>query len=87
MSSRGSPHAVCATLENGAVVLHMVTKRYFTLNESGAFIWGLLEQGHPTAEIIHRICEAFTVSAGEAAASLQRLVSELEGEQLLAEAR
>ena len=85
MITRVSPHAVCATLDSGAVVLHMETKRYFTLNESGAFIWSLLEQGHDAQAIIQRICDAFAVSRADAQTSLQRLLTELNEERLLAE--
>lgn len=85
MISRVSPHAVCASLESGSVILHMMTKRYFTLNESGAFIWSMLEQGVASADIVTRICDAFAVSANEAQASLERLLVDLEAEQLLAE--
>lgn len=87
MTSRVSPHAVCAPLDSGAVVLHMITKRYFTLNETGAFIWSLLEQGVDAADIVARVCETFDVSAPDAHSSIQKLILELEGEQLLAEVR
>jgi len=83
VTSRVSPHAVSASLESGAVVLHMVTKRYFTLNESGALIWSLLEQGCGGTEIVSRVCETFAVSAGDAQASLVRLMADLESEQLI----
>ena len=83
MSPRVSPHAVCASLDGGAVVLHMVTKRYFTLNESGAYIWSLLEQEHSAAEVVERVCETFAVSAADAQTSVLRLMAELGNEQLL----
>ena len=85
MTSRVSQHAVCASLDRGAVVLHMVTKRYFTLNESGAFIWALLEQGMNTSDIVSRVCATFAISADQARAALERLLAELRTEQLLAE--
>ena len=85
MTSRVSPHAVCATLETGAVVLHMGTRRYFTLNETGAYIWSLLDQGCGGAEIVTRLCDTFAVSLDDAQAALARLLAELESEQLLSE--
>ena len=39
-----SPHAASATVDGGAVLLHMETKRYYSLNETGALIWRLLQQ-------------------------------------------
>jgi hypothetical protein len=79
------PHDVaCANVEDGAVILHMGTKRYFSLNETGAEIWRLLEEEVPVAEIPIRLSEAFDVSVAEARAAVSELVAVLVEQDLLA---
>lgn len=78
------PHDVaCANVEDGAVILHMGTKRYFSLNETGAEIWRLLEEDVPLAEIPERLSEAFDVGVDEARAAVSELVATLLEKQLL----
>ena len=78
-----SPDATCAMLEGGAVVLHMGTRRYFSLNETGAAIWGLLESATPLPDIATRLTEQFLVDLETASASIEALVAELESAALV----
>jgi hypothetical protein len=78
-----SPDVAFAALEDGAVVLNLRTKRYYSLNETGAFIWGMLEARATVGEIVHRLIETYDVTAEEARASLRELVRELGEEQLV----
>jgi hypothetical protein len=78
------PHDVaCANVEDGAVILHMGTKRYFSLNETGAEIWRLLEEDVPLPEIPTRLSEAFDVAIDEARAAVAELVAVLLEKDLL----
>lgn len=78
------PHDVaCANVEDGAVILHMGTKRYFSLNETGAEIWRLLEEEVPLSEIPPRLSEAFDVGIEEARVAVSELVAELLEKDLL----
>jgi Coenzyme PQQ synthesis protein D (PqqD) len=79
------PHDVaCAQVEDGAVVLHMGTKRYFSLNETGAEIWRLLESDVPFADVPRRLSERYDISVDAARASVTELVAALAAEGLLA---
>ena len=84
MTRYAIPSAVaCAQVEDGAVVLHMGTKRYFSLNETGAAIWRLLEGDMPIGEIPIRLSERYDVSVDEARTALDTLVRMLQEKKLL----
>lgn len=80
---RVSPHALIAPLEDGAVLLHLRTKRYYSLNATGAVIWEMLEQGAAGDDIVRRLLSDFEVSEEEAAAGLASLTAELVREEML----
>ena len=79
------PHEVaCAQVDDGAVILHMGTKRYFSLNETGAEIWRLLEDDVAISDIPQRLHERYDVGLDEARASVAELVATLAAQGLLA---
>ena len=78
-----SPDAACAVVEDGAVVLHMGTKRYFSLNETGAAIWRMLEDGVALSEIPGRLTQLYEIDEPAAQAALTRLLTELAAEELI----
>ena len=45
MRYRAIPEALVATLSDGAVLLNLQTKRYFSLNETGTRIWEQVQEG------------------------------------------
>ena len=73
----------CAAVEDGAVVLHMGTKRYFSLNETGAEIWRLLDLDVSLADIPARLSERFDVEIEEAGAAVDSLLRVLQEKKLL----
>ncbi len=73
----------CASVEDGAVVLHMGTKRYYSLNETGAVIWRLIEANVPVEGIPARLSESYDVSIDEARAAVATLLAELEAMTLI----
>jgi hypothetical protein len=74
----------CASLEGGAVLLHMGTKRYYSLNETGALVWQLLEEGATEGDVVTRLVDRYTVAASDAEAALSELLAELLAEGLVA---
>lgn len=78
-----SADAACAIVQGGAVVLHMGSKRYYSLNESGALIWSLLEQSVPEEQIVAGLVARYEVDGNVAADALANLVVELAGENLV----
>ena len=78
-----SPDAACALVEDGAVVLHMGTKRYFSLNETGATIWRMLEEDVTLADIPAQLAERYEIDVEAAGAAVALLLGDLAAEQLI----
>jgi hypothetical protein len=69
--------------ENESVLLHLGTKKYYTLNETGVRIWQLLGDGCAVGEITHKICAEYDVSSASAEKSVSELIRSLLEEELL----
>jgi coenzyme PQQ synthesis protein D (PqqD) len=78
-----SPDAAFAAVHDGAVVLHMGTKRYYSLNETGAFVWTRLEDGVARAEIVAQVVSEYEVGIAEAEIAVAHLLDELIQESLI----
>lgn len=78
-----SADAACALVEDGAVLLHMQTKRYYSLNETGAAIWRLLEEEVPVSEMGARLVAQYDVGRTAADAAVADLLAELAAEMLI----
>ena len=68
---------------NEAVLLHLDSKLYFSLNETGLRIWKLLTEGADMREISERLHGEFDVSIGQAQQSVLRLANQLQAERLI----
>ncbi|MGQ3685926.1 MAG: PqqD family protein [Candidatus Loosdrechtia sp.] len=78
------PDVVITELEDKeAVLLHLGTKMYFTLNETGLRIWQMLNSGLTPEEVIERFLSEFDVSPEKARESILNLVNELIREKLV----
>ena len=59
-----SPSVVFTDLDDGsAVLLHLDSKFYYSLNETGTFIWLSFEKDPALAvvEVVERLCERYNV--------------------------
>lgn len=83
MEYRLSADAACADLDDGAVVLDLRSKRYYSLNETGAAIWRLLAGGVARAEMPARLVERYAVTEKAAEAACARLLAALVAEELI----
>lgn len=77
------PDALCAALSDGAVLLHLYTKRYFSLNETGSRIWSLLEQQATDEEIVDALVREYEVEKRDAARAVNQLLDDLVAERLI----
>lgn len=66
-----------------AVLLHLGTKTYFTLNETGLSIWQMMNRGLTLREIGKKLQEEFEVSPEKAKESVINLINELIAEKLV----
>ena len=72
-----------AHLAGEAVLLHLGTKRYYRLNETGAAIWRELEARSGRDRIVTALCERFEVRRADADAAVEALLSTLAAQGLL----
>lgn len=77
------PDALSASLSDGAVLLHLYTKRYFSLNETGSRIWSLLEQQVSEDEIVDALVREYDVEKPEATRAVSQLLGDLIAEGLI----
>lgn len=78
------PSLVFTRLDNSeAVLLHLDTKRYYTLNETGSRVWELLQQGRNTQEIVRSLHDDYAITGEEAMPVLLAFVDELQQEGLV----
>ena len=81
-----NPDVVCTELEDGAVLLNMETRLYYSLNESALELWNLVD-GRRTAPQIGEALTARCEIEPEAARDIaSRFVGELEEERLVVSA-
>jgi len=80
------PHSEIVFTEIGnkeAVLLHLGTKMYFSLNETGVFIWRMMSSGHTLEEISKELQEEYDITTEKADESVATLMNELAKEKLI----
>ncbi|MGH7647580.1 MAG: PqqD family protein [Gemmatimonadaceae bacterium] len=80
---RVAADALAASLSDGAVLLHLYTKRYFSLNDTGSRIWALLEQQSSDDEIVNTLVREYDVKLPDAQQAVHRLLEDLLAEHLI----
>jgi len=84
---RPHPEVVDTELEGeGAVLLHLESQTYFSLNETGTLIWKAMKQGLTLQEICQRLQKEFLVGEDQAEQSVLALMNELAQQQLVQKA-
>jgi hypothetical protein len=84
--ARVTPHpdVVATTLKNGAaVLLHLGTHTYYSLNETGSLIWALIEQATPLSTISVTLEDRYDVGYAQAQQAVQDLVCALAAQKLV----
>lgn len=82
---RSNPQCILTELDDGTgVLLHIDTKYYFTLNDTGVFLWKRLERATlSSAELAAALSEEFEVSADEALPQVRELLDEMKANRLV----
>jgi hypothetical protein len=79
-----NPDVVLTEVGTGeAVLLHLGTKMYFSLNETGVFIWRMIDSGHTLEEISKKLQEEYDITPEKAGESVIALMDELAKEKLI----
>ena len=66
-----------------AVLLHLDNQRYYTLNETGWFIWKSLEQKLNLKQIAEKLQQEFDVDLNKAEQCVINLLDDLQSEKLV----
>jgi hypothetical protein len=75
---------VVTELEDGeAVLLHLKTRMYYSLNDTGLRIWHLLVEGLTLQAVSARLQSEYEVTPEKAVSSVMRLVDDLASEKLI----
>lgn len=60
------------------ILVDLNSKQYYRLNETGSLVWRSLEKGNSVEEIVSEIQNSYEVSGEHARASVEKLLSCLE---------
>ena len=74
---RVAADALAATLSDGAVLLNLRTKRYYSLNETGTRIWQLLLERRTEEEIVQMLTTEYEVDAAIARDEMLAVIASL----------
>ncbi len=78
------PDVVCTHLDDGeSVLLHLITRQYYTLNETGSHVWRCLDTGKSLAEIIEEFSEEYEIDEAQLEQFVLAYVDELEEQGLI----
>ncbi len=69
--------------EKEGVLLHLDTKRYYSLNETDAHLWELLEGGQCASELVQALLLTYHITSEEAAEVVQDFVGTLQDNGLI----
>jgi hypothetical protein len=72
-----SDNVVAADLGEGMALLNLATNEYFSLNEVGAFVWGILQTPRLRADVVRAVMDAYEVAEGACAVDVDLLLEEL----------
>lgn len=78
-----SPQVVHETIDGEVVIIHLDTGCYYSLDGIGAVIWNWLDHGASLGETGQWLGQHYPASQSDAAATVARLVAELQAEELL----
>jgi len=77
-----SDKVVAADLGEGLALLNLSTNEYFSLNEVGAFVWGVLQTPKPRDDIVRAVMEAYEVAESACSTDIDLLLEELKNAAL-----
>ena len=80
---RKNPSVVSTELDDGAVLLNLDNKYYYNLNETGLRIWQIMEESPSPLGIAEKLTDVYEIDIERAKISVDRLIEELEKENLI----
>ena len=79
------PQVIFTELADGTgVLLHLLTKFFFSLNPTSTFLWKLLRKGGVTQDdMVRKLIDRYRVSKTKARQDVERFITYLQKEELL----
>ena len=78
-----NPDALFQRLENGAILLHMKSDRFYNLNKTGARFWELLNEGHDLDHVQEQMLREFDVKPAILEKEIKGIIASLQKEDLV----
>ena len=78
-----NPEVVVTELEDGAVLLNMESRLYYSLNSSALDIWHLLESPAEPADVARRLAAEVDIDEAQAIEAFSAFLQNLENERLV----
>jgi hypothetical protein len=78
-----NPQVVCTVVEDGAVLLNMETRLYYSLNEPALDLWNLVDQAGTPEGLAQLVSTQFAVDSQRAKVTTSEFFAELERERLV----
>ncbi|MCW5881059.1 MAG: PqqD family protein [Anaerolineae bacterium] len=78
-----APNVVSEIIDGEAVIVHLGTGVYYSVDRSGAAIWSLIEQGTPLDAIVVAVAAHYGRPAAEIEPGVQAFAAELLAEGLI----
>lgn len=78
-----SPDALCSPIGEELAILHQTKNHYLSLNETGTFLWQMLEEGLSFVPLLERFQSEFELSEDQAKKDLLQFLTEMDNQDLL----
>ena len=80
-----SPHVLSAHLSGEAVLLNLLDKSYYRLNETAAAVWAGFEKGDSHEAILATLLSRYAVGTEQAETEMNRVIDDMKLRKLLIE--
>jgi hypothetical protein len=81
--SINNPEVISDTIDGEVVIVNLDKGYYYSLDGTGAEVWGLVQKGHSVAEIVQEMVRRYAGDRTDIEAGIARFISELEQEEIL----
>lgn len=78
-----SPDVLAAHLSGEAVLLNLLDKSYYRLNETAAVVWAGFENGDSQETILATLLSRYAVGTEQAATEMNRVIDDMKSRKLL----
>lgn len=70
-------------IDGDAIMINLDNGNYYSMNESGAFLWSLLQQGAPLPQMVRLLAERFALTEAQSEEQAKAFIDHLMREELV----